>query len=91
MNRMDPLLLLLVLRNLLRPDYTVELVDFISMLWLFIVQMLIEGCDCVLHVQRKMATAASCSIRAHPSYPSHIHLILVGLAGSVAIILRSHR
>ena len=92
MNRMDPLLLLLVLRNLLRPDYTVELVDFISMLWLFVVQMLVEGCDCVLHVQRKMTTAAaSSSIRAHPSHPSHIHLIFHGLAGSVTIILRSHR
>ena len=89
---MDSLLLLLVLRNLLRPDYTVELIDFISMLWLFIIQMLVESCDRVLHVQRKMTTgAASCSIRTHPSHPSRIHLILHGLTGSVTIILRSHR
>ena len=91
MNRMDSLLLLLVLRNLLRPNYTVELIDYISMLWLFVVQMLVESRDCVLHVQRKMTAAASSSIRTHPSHPSRIHLILHGLTGSVAIILRSHR
>ena len=50
MDRVDPLLLLLVLGDFLRADYTVELIDFIGMLGLLVVQMLVEGRHSVLHV-----------------------------------------
>ena len=50
MDRVDPLLLLLVLGDFLRAYYTVELIDFIGMLGLLVVQMLVEGRHSVLHV-----------------------------------------
>ena len=57
---MDSLLLLLVLGDLLRPDDAVKLVYLVDVGWLLVVQMLVEGCHGMLHVQGQLiATGAA--------------------------------
>ena len=46
-NALDPVLLLLVLGNLLRPDNACQLFDLVPMLRLLVVQLLVEGRHCV--------------------------------------------
>ena len=51
MNTVDSFLLLVKLSDFLRSDNACQLINRSRMLRLFLVHVLIKGCNCVLHVE----------------------------------------